>query len=316
MAKTFSRAVSAAFATLTLLLFLTVASGCLGIGEDVESISLTDIRPANTTTATTPASTMPPLNIAVAGMISPKETLVSYRDMLDYFSARMGQPLNLVQRDTYSEINNLVNQGDVQMAFVCTGAYTEGKRDFGMELLVAPQMYGETYYYSYIIVPTDSDAMDFADLRGKKFAFTDPLSNSGKLSPTFLLAQMNETPDSFFSSYTFTYSHDRSIDAVGEKVVDGAAVDSLIWNYFNSKEPELTAKTRIILKSPPYGIPPVVVPPGLDPALKEKLKNVLLHMHEDEEGRKILAEIRIDRFVEVPDDLYDTVREMDNTVGR
>lgn len=315
MATTFSRALSAAFATLTILLFLMVASGCLGIGEDAESVSLTDTRTASTTTATAPASTTPPLNIAVAGMISPKETLVSYRDMLDYISARMGQPLNLVQRDTYSEINNLVEQRDVQMAFVCTGAYTEGKRDFGMELLVAPQMYGETYYYSYIIVPTDSEAMDFEDLRRKKFAFTDPLSNSGKLSPTYMLAQMNETPESFFSSYTFTYSHDRSIEAVGEKVVDGAAVDSLIWNYFNLKEPELTAKTRIILKSPPYGMPPVVVPPGLDPALKEKLKNVLLHMHEDEEGRNILAEIRIDRFVEVPDDLYDTVREMDNSVG-
>ncbi|MBI5870024.1 MAG: phosphate/phosphite/phosphonate ABC transporter substrate-binding protein [Actinobacteria bacterium] len=314
MAVKFLRASAAAFAILTALIILTTATGCIGIGEDAEPVSLSSTEPLQAA-ATTPASTLPPLDIAVAGMISPKETLVSYRDMLDYISAKMGRPLNLVQRDTYSEINNLVQQEDVEMAFVCTGAYTEGKRNFGMELLVVPQMYGETYYYSYIIVPTDSKAMTLEDLQGKKFAFTDPLSNTGKLAPTYMLAQMNETPDSFFSNYTFTYSHDRSIEAVSEKVVDGAAVDSLIWNYFNAKNPELTSKTRIILKSPPYGMPPVVVPPGLDPALKEKLKSVLLHMHEDEQGRKILAEIRIDRFVEAEDGLYDSVREMENSVG-
>jgi len=220
-----------------------------------------------------------------------------------------------VQRDTYSEINNLVQQGDVDMAFVCTGAYTEGKRNFSMELLAVPQMYGETLYYSYIIVPADSSARSLEDLRGKEFAFTDPLSNSGKLAPTYMLAQMNETPDRFFSSYTYTYSHDRSIEAVSEKVVDGAAVDSLIWKYFDSKTPQVTAKTRIIVQSPPYGIPPVVIPPGLDPELKEKLKNVLLHMHEDEEGRRILAEVRIDRFVEADDSLFDSVREMETRLG-
>lgn len=207
----FPRAIIVAFVITGLLLMLMTAAGCLGIGENAEPVSLSDTESVRTTTAVTPGSTLPSLDIAVAGMISPKETLVSYRDMLDYIFAKMDLPLNLVQRDTYSEINNLVQQEDVEMAFVCTGAYTEGKRNFGMELLVVPQMYGETNYYSYIIVPADSSAMTFEDLRGKKFAFTDPLSNSGKLAPTYMLARMSETPESFFSSYIFTYSRDLSV---------------------------------------------------------------------------------------------------------
>lgn len=43
-----------------------------------------------------------------------------------------------------------------------------------MELLVAPEVRGETVYYSYIIVPSDSPAQRFADLRGLTFGFTDP----------------------------------------------------------------------------------------------------------------------------------------------
>ncbi|RJQ47642.1 MAG: phosphate/phosphite/phosphonate ABC transporter substrate-binding protein [Gaiellales bacterium] len=284
--------------------------------EQAVEVSLSDAEPVATVTSPTPQSPGPSIDIAVAAMISPKETLITYRDLLDYISRKTGTPTNLVQRETYAEINNLIRQGDVEMAFVCTGAYVEGKRSFDMELLVAPQMYGETYYYSYIIVPANSSAEDLDDLRGKSFAFTDPLSNSGRLAPTYMLAQMGESPESLFSGYSYTYSHDKSIEAVSEKVVDGAAVDSLIWNYFDWKYPDITAGTKVIVKSPPYGIPPVVVPAGLDASLKDQLRDVLLHMHEDEEGRRILAEIKITRFVEVDDSIYDSVREMTEAVGR
>jgi pimeloyl-ACP methyl ester carboxylesterase len=56
------------------------------------------------------------------------------------------------------------------------------------------QAYGAAVYYSYIIVPEASPVRAFAELRGKSFAFTDPLSNTGKLVPTYMLARMNETP--------------------------------------------------------------------------------------------------------------------------
>ena len=78
---------------------------------------------------------------------------------------------------------------------------------------------------------------------------------------------MSETPDSFFRKYVFTYSHDNSIKSVAEKLVDGAAVDSLVYDYTVARSPLFSAKTRVIQKSGPYGIPPVVVHPGLNPEL-------------------------------------------------
>ncbi|WP_422880232.1 PhnD/SsuA/transferrin family substrate-binding protein [Moorella sulfitireducens] len=48
----------------------------------------------------------------------------------------------------------------------------------------------------------------------------------------------------------------------------------------------------------------------LDENTKERLRNVFLTMHEDEEGRRALANLLFDRFF-VPDDrAYDPVREM------
>ncbi len=61
--------------------------------------------------------------------------------------------MELVLRRTYAEINDLVESGYVDVAFVCTSAYVAGHDKFGMELLVAPQVNGETTYYSLLIVP-------------------------------------------------------------------------------------------------------------------------------------------------------------------
>lgn len=242
---------------------MVLLSGCLG-SEEAKKVSLEEVSFPEPSPQTEES-----LRIAVSAIISPEETFVYYKEVLDYISGESGLPVDLVLRDTYAEVNELVKQEELDVAFVCTGAYIDGQDEFGMELLVAPKAYGEAVYYSYIIVPADSSVGTLEGLRGTTFAFTDPMSNTGKLSPTYMLALLNETPDSFFGNYIFTYSHDRSIEAVAEKIVDGAAVDSLVWDYLDATGPEFTSNTRIIQRSPPYGIPPVVVPKGLDPELKE-----------------------------------------------
>jgi phosphonate transport system substrate-binding protein len=184
-----------------------------------------------------------------------------------------------------------------------------------MELLVAPQAYGNAVYYSLIIVPRDSAAGGLKDLRGKRFAFTDPLSNTGALVPTYMLAKMGETPTSFFESLIYTGTHDMAIKSVAEKLIDGAAIDSLIYEYMNKTHPEITARTKIIQTSPPYGIPPVVVRAGLDPAFKQRLRKAFLTAHTDPRGAAILKGMMIDRFVPISDRAYDSVREMKRWVA-
>ncbi len=250
------------------------------------------------------------LRIAVGGMVTPKEGLAYYKHFLDYIGERSGYHVDFVDREDYAEINDLLRKGDIDAAFVCSGPYVDGHKDFGLELLVAPQVYGKTEYYSYIIVAKESPTRDLEGLRGKRFAFTDPLSNTGKLVPTFMLTKMNETPESFFQSYIFTRTHDKAIKAVAQGVVDGAAVDSLIWEYLNRTNPEFTARTRVLVKSPPYAIPPVVVPRGLDPDVKASLKRIFLNAHEEEKGKELLKKMMVDKFVIIDDRAYDSIREM------
>jgi len=275
-----------------------------------------DMAQVSSPTATEPADHGAVLRIAVSAMISPEATRQYYEELLRLIAERMSRRAIFLQRQTYAEVNALVKDHQVDLAFVCSGPYTQGHDEFGMEILAVPVVHAESVYHSYIIVHKNSPIKSFAELRGKKFAFTDPQSNSGALVPTYMLAQRGETPQNFFKEFFYSRSHDNSIKAVADQISDGAAVDSLIWEFFQVHDPELTAKTKIIEKSPPYGIPPIVVHPELAPASKAELKKILLSLHQQEAAAAVLAKLQIDRFVAGDDAMYDTVREMNRWLAK
>lgn len=298
---------------LAVMVLLPLLSACAGFWD--ESLPVVNLSERTLLPVAAEAEIIP-LRLGVAAIISPAGTAESYDTLAHYLGERLGRPVVLVQRRTYSEMNELIEAQAVDLAFVCTSAYIEGHDRFGMELLVAPQVNGETVYHSDLIVPATSDAQSMADLRGRVFAFTDPISFSGRVYPTYLLQTMGETPEHFFDRTFFTYSHEKAIQAVAAGVADGAAVDSLVLDYALRRDPTLTPKLRVIHRSPPFGIPPVVVPPGLATHQKALLLNLLLTMHEDAVGRTVLDELGIDRFVLIDDSAYAGVRELTARVGR
>ncbi len=250
------------------------------------------------------------LKVAVAAMVSPKESFSYYRELLDYLGRKLNKKVELIQRKTYGEVNELLGKGLIDIAFICSGPYAAAKEKYGFELLVAPEINGSHFYQSYLIVNKSSSYNNLEDLRGKTFAFTDPDSNTGRLVPLYWLALMGESPQTFFGKSVLTYSHDNSIMAVARGLVDGAAVDGLIWEYVSRTNPQLTSGIRVIKKSAKYGIPPIVASASLSRQTKDRIRDVLLTSHEDTVGRRILDGLKIDRFIVPRDEWYDPVRKM------
>ncbi len=254
------------------------------------------------------------LRVAVAAVISPKETFVYYRQLLDYIGRLLGREVQLIQRKTYSEINELFPKGQIDLAFICSGPYAVSKEIFGFEALATPIVRGIPFYHSYLIVNKDSPFQKIEELRDHVFAFTDPKSNTGALVPRFWLAEMGETPQSFFSSVNYTYSHDNSIMAVAKALVDGATVDSHIWEYYNVRNPVYTSRTQVLKKSQPFGSPPLVASVYLPAKVKVKIRDILITMHQDPDGRRILEELMIDRFVAPREIWYESIRNIEQKV--
>lgn len=292
-------ALGAAFAVVAL-------AGCQE-APPVAAVRLTTEGPAG---PGSPAPRRAPVRIAVAPVLSPRESFRLYASLLDYVAAKLDRPVQLLQRPTYSEINDLVRYGHADAAFVCDYAYILGQRDFGMELLVVPRIMGRLTYQSLLIVPMSSPARSLDDLRGRSFAFSDPLSSSGWLYPAYLLRRRGERPETFFARTVFTYGHDNTVRAVADRFVDGGAVDSLVYEFMAARTPGLASRLRIIGRSPAWGNPPVVIHPRLDPALRERLREIFLGMGDDPEARPLLRELMIDGFVRLDDAYYADVRRM------
>jgi phosphonate transport system substrate-binding protein len=247
-------------------------------------------------------------------MISPMETVGAYQELMDYLGRRLDRPVELKQRRTYQEVNDMLGTGKLEAAILCSGPYVHARRQYGVELLAVPLIQGSPTYRSYIIAPPESRATSLVALQGKRFAYTDPLSTSGRLYPVYALMRAGHRPAGFFAKTFFTYSHDNSIEAVAEGLADGAAVDSLIYDYLRRLRPDRISRTRVIQESPPLGAQPVGVPRGLDPGLKRALQTVFLELDQEPEGRSILQKLGVDRFIPGTDRLYDSIRRMLRTV--
>jgi phosphonate transport system substrate-binding protein len=289
-----------------LIIILTlILSGCGPAGPPPINLNNLELLPTPSGPET------PPLRVAIAAVISPQGALESYTPLLHYLESKLGRPVERIQGSTYAETNEVLQSGLVDIAFVCTGAYIKGSAEFGMEILAVPEMDGESVYYSWVIVPANSSAQEIEDLRGSTFAFTDPLSLTGWMYPNYLLLQRGQRSEAFFSQTFFTYSHDRAIHAVAEGFAEGAAIDSLIFNYLIEREPSIADQVRVIHRSPAFGMPPVVVNPRIEPELRAELQELLLNMPGDPDGLAALEALGVDRFVLTEDDLYKSAREVE-----
>lgn len=296
-----------------LLILLVLLYGCSGVSNDQSHkqsrFNFSDtIKIAEKVTETD--SSINELRIAIAAISSPRETFIYYNEMFKYIENETGMKVKMVQRKTYEEINQLAKSNQIDIAFVCSGGYVYGTMDSSFQLLAIPQRDGKRQYQAYIITHKNTGVTDLEDLRGKKFAFTDPLSTAGKLYPHKKLKEKGVLPCDFFSHTIYTYAHDNSIQLVAKQMVDGAAVNSLVFDYLAIFSPDRVKNIRIIDKSEWFAMPPIVVSSNVPVELKEKLKVLFLNIHKDEASKKVLEKLLVDKYVSASDTCFRSVRDM------
>lgn len=232
----------------------------------------------------------------------------------DYLQEHTQRPIEFVQRDRYRETIDLLQQGKVDFAWVCDYPYLVLKKD--VNLLAVALHQGKPSYQAYLIVPaSDGTTRSILDLKGTIFAFADPYSNTGYLSPRFEIKRSGADPASFFKRTFFTWSHRKVIDAVASGVAQGASVDSYVWESLAKVRPDITAKTRIAWKSPLYGFPPLVAQRNVSPNDFALIQRVLMEMPGNPQGRELLNRLNLDGFIKGSPGLYDGVAAMMQQFG-
>jgi phosphonate transport system substrate-binding protein len=237
-----------------------------------------------------------------------RENLDLYERWAAYLGRKVGRPVQFVQRRTYREAIELLQTGEHDFSWICSAPYVKYRSSNVLGLMAVPVFDGKPLYQSYIVAQKDRPFRTIGDLKGHIFAYSDPDSNTGYIVPRHMISDLGGNPDSFFRQTFFTYSHTESIEAVAAQVADGAAVDSYVWEYLNRKQPQFTANTKVIQRSESFGFPPLVYRTGVDPELLTRMTEALLNMDKDPDGRALLAELMLDRFISAPSSLYDNIR--------
>lgn len=227
---------------------------------------------------------------------------------LNYLSRKLGEKVIATQRRSYQEILTLMKYGVVDFAWVCGYPYVMNEKI--LQLIAVPRHLGKPLYQSFLIVHADSKYQNLGDLRGKIHAFSDIDSNSGHLVPRYILSRINTTPEVFFSTYFFTYSHENVIRSVAAGLSDSGSVDGYIWSAINESNSRLAGKTRIIHRSDYYGFPPIVSLKSFPAEKKMRIRNVFIEMKNDAEGVKILSELYLDGFTAEKSSLFDGIRKI------
>ena len=235
------------------------------------------------------------------------------RQWRQYLESALGLPVAFVQRSTYAQVLDALLSGQVDFAWICGYPYVLHQRE--LQIVAVPQWRGRPLYQSYLITDAESDIRSVAALRGRSFAYSDPLSNSGFLYMQHLLRAQGHNPGRFFGRSFFTHSHRHVVDAVAEGLADAGAVDGYVWETLAELHPALTRRTRVMQRSPDFGFPPIVARAAAAPADVGAFTAALYAMPASPDGRAVLAELRLDRFVAAAPALFRSIAEMARAQG-
>src|SRR5712664_941541 len=173
-----------------------------------------------------------------------------------------------------------------------------------------------TTYKSQILVRADSGITDLNGLKGKKFAFVDPISASGYLFPTLLVKnKTGQEPKTFFSSTIFAGGHDKAALAVYSGQVDGAATFNDVRT--NAGMPaDIMAKTKVIDAAGPIPNDGVAVSKSFPADLRAQVTKALLDYCASDAGKTQCKSLfNWDGLKEVQADFYNPIRDAAKLAG-
>lgn len=243
--------------------------------------------------------------------------LERYEPLASYLSGKVGVEVKLKILSRYGNIiDNFVSLG-LDGAFFGSFTYGLAHAKLGLDVLARPESAdGVSSYYGLIFVRKASGIASAADMKGKRFAFVDKATTAGYLLPLVYFKE-NGIPDyrEYFSETYFTGTHEDSIYDVLNGRADVGAAKNTVYYRIAQSDSRLLNDLEILAQSPSVPENALAVRGDLDGELKDRLKTVLLTMHQDPEGEAVLRNFGVSRFIETVNEDYAPVYDYAELAG-
>jgi phosphonate transport system substrate-binding protein len=262
-------------------------------------------------------------NFILIGLV-PEQNIFSqmerYQPIADYLSAKIGVRVKLIILPSYGDIVEDFTTGGMDGAFLGSLTYTLLHDKLGVEVVARPLgLNGASTYRGVIFSREDSGIKKAQDMRGKRFAFVDKASAAGYLLPlAYFRSHGIKDYRRYFRETYFTGTHEDAVEDVLNGRADIGAAKNSVLRRFAAKDPSIANKLHFIAYSPEFPESSFAVRKDLNGDIKNKLRDALLNMDNDPEGRSILTRFSAQKFLVTTDEdfqpLYQYMRELGITL--
>lgn len=136
------------------------------------------------------ASTDTELVLGVHPYKSAQKIFHSFSPLTDYLSRELDRPVRLQVSPDYETHVRLIGTNQIDIAYMGPVPFLVMQQRYSSRRIIAQQLVsGKPTYHGHIFVRSDSTVKTLADLKGKRFAFVDPLSTMGYRLPQYVLMQ-------------------------------------------------------------------------------------------------------------------------------
>jgi phosphonate transport system substrate-binding protein len=255
-----------------------------------------------------------PLSLGIVSEKQQKEIETHYRDFVRYVARKLSAAPKMEGRVVIvpnpAELAKLLERGQVDFYIESAYAtYIINDVEDAARLLLRRWQRGKPEYQSFIFTKRNSGINRLDDLRGKIIVFEDPESTSGYFLPKFFLLRngfkLSEKSGLEASvapgeiGYIFASSQQKLVNLVlTEQVAGGAFSD----DDYDKLDEKTKAEVGVLAQTERLPRHLVSIRKGMPQALANRLKETLLFMSDDTEGRKILQKTgETDKFDILPE---------------
>jgi phosphonate transport system substrate-binding protein len=255
-----------------------------------------------------PQAKVPPPEQFLIGLI-PEQNIFKqferYEPVAGYLSGKTGLRITLKILPRYGNIIDNFRQAGIDGAFFGSFTYALAHAKLGVEVLARPLALDNTStYHGLIFVRKDSGIKTFRDMKGKRFAFVDKATTAGYLLPLRYFHEHEADWKNYLKEGYFTGTHEDAIYDVLNNKADIGAAKNTVFNRLAKADARIAKELVILEKSPDVPENGLALRRDIDESLRNRMKEALLGMHLDPEGKKVLERFGAQKFIETTNQDY------------
>ncbi len=222
-----------------------------------------------------------------------------YEPVVGFLSRKTGIPIEIRVYPQYEALVTRYREDGLGGGFFGSYLYVVAHRRLGVEAVARPlDRRGESTYRGLIFVRKGSGIRDIAGLKGKRFAFVDNATTAGYLFPMVWFREHGiPEPRSWLGEVYFAGTHEDAIRDVVDGAADAGAAKTTVFDTMTREDPGLARGLVILARSEEVPEITLALDGGLDASVVERIRKAMLTMHEDPEGKEILASFGAQRFI-------------------